>query len=148
MSPLHIRIPKSYYYWWLQWTFTRPLKQILLQPSPCAVLSRYDHHRLICLDALPRRNSTLRRCGLVGGTLCLWEQALRSLTNSCESQNGTQSLSFRSRYRTLSSSTSCLPACCHGPHHDNNGLTLWSRNPDPIKCFPLWSWCFFTAIKP
>jgi hypothetical protein len=44
----------------------------------CDNLNRFGYHRFMCLNAWPMRSGTIRRCGLVGGSVSLWRQALRS----------------------------------------------------------------------
>jgi len=41
-------------------------------------LNRFGLHKLVCLNALLIESDTLRRCGLVGGSVSLWVWALRS----------------------------------------------------------------------
>ena len=41
----------------------------------CGGLNRYDPHRLMCLNAWPVESDTIRRCGLVGGSVSLWRQS-------------------------------------------------------------------------
>jgi hypothetical protein len=41
-------------------------------------LNRNGSHSLMCLNAWPIRSGTVRRCGLVGGSVSLWGQASRS----------------------------------------------------------------------
>ena len=44
----------------------------------CGGLNRNDPHKLMYSNAWPTGNGTMRRCGLVGGSVSLWRWALRS----------------------------------------------------------------------
>ena len=44
----------------------------------CGGLNRYDPHRLMCLNAWPVGSDTIRRCGLVGGSVSLWRQSFKT----------------------------------------------------------------------
>jgi hypothetical protein len=63
-------------------------------------------HRLMCLNAWPIGSGTIRRYGLVGGSVSLWGRALRSNMPKPTDED----VEF--------------PAHCHASHHDDNGLNL------------------------
>ena len=44
----------------------------------CGGLNRFGLHRLMCLNAWPKGNGTIRRCGLVGESVSLWGWVLTS----------------------------------------------------------------------
>ena len=117
----------------------------------------------ICLGS-----GAIRRCGLVGVGVALLEEVTycggelsgsydeggsaqykRELPPSCLQM--TLLAVFKSKSRTLGSS-STRSACmmpCFPPWW--NELNLWNCNPGPLKCLPLyelpWSWCLLTTIK-
>jgi hypothetical protein len=81
------------------------------------------------LNMLGPGNGTIRRCGIVGVGVALLEGLYH-----CGGELGDpppnrleESLllsAFGSRYRTLSSSTPCLPACCQASCYEDNELKL------------------------
>lgn len=87
-------------------------------------LNRNGSQRPMSLNAWPKRNATIRICGLVGGDVSLSEQALRSTMLKLHSQWGTQSLpaTCRPRCRILNSSSTMSVGTLPCSHHDNNGL--------------------------
>ena len=51
---------------------------IVLKPFGfCGGLNRYGPHRLMCANAWPIGSGSIRRCGLVEGSMLLWVWALR-----------------------------------------------------------------------
>ena len=40
--------------------------------NQCGGLNMYDPHRIMCLNAWSIGSGTIRRCGLVGGSVSLW----------------------------------------------------------------------------
>ena len=84
--------------------------------------------------AWPIGSGTVRRCGLVGGSVSLWGQASRSpVLKLCPKKNQASWLPVEDSYLLLSLDqvgqlsaplAPCLPGCCHVSHHDYNGLNL------------------------
>jgi hypothetical protein len=83
-------------------------------------------------------HSTIKRCGLLAGSLSLWG-GLQGLLCSSYAQCGSQSLLLpddQDAELSAPFTASCLPACCHASCHDNHGLNLSKCKPALIKCFP------------
>ena len=72
-------------------------------------LNRYGPHRLVCLNVWPLESGTIRRCGLVKGSMSLWRWGLRSLICPSHAQWHSLLAALGSRCRTLSIS-STVPA--------------------------------------
>jgi hypothetical protein len=79
----------------------------------CSGLNKNDHpppHILMYLNACPIGSGTIRRCGLVEGSVSLWRWTLRSQMLKPRLSD-TQHTTFRSRYRAFSSFSSPMSAC-------------------------------------
>jgi hypothetical protein len=114
-------------------------------------LNRHGSHRLMC----PWRVSLLGDVALLE-EVCHCEGGLWGLIHRlkpCPVLRRCPLLALDKDVWLLASGPApCLLACCHVPHHDDNGLSLWHCKPAHIKCFPLaellWSTFLVTAIKP
>lgn len=100
-------------------------------------LNRNVPHRLMCLNTWPKGNGTVRICGLVGGSMSLYERALRSPMLNLHNQWGTQSLlaTCISRCRILKSSSTMSAGTLPCSHHNNNGLNFWTVCQSQINVF-------------
>ena len=89
-------------------------------------LNTYGPHRLTCLNARPIGSGTIRRCGLVGGSVSLWGRALRYPMLKLHPEWNSFLLMPADQDVELSapSPAPCLPAHCHASCHDDNGLNL------------------------
>jgi hypothetical protein len=75
---------------------------------------------------------TIKKYGLVGGSVSLWGWALRSLCSGSAQYGGTWLLeeesslldAFDQDVELSAPLLPCLPECCHACHHDENGLNL------------------------
>jgi hypothetical protein len=97
----------------------------------------------------------LRWVRLVEGSMSLWRQGFQARTLRLRPvQKAILLLAalVSGCSRTFGISNACLPAHCHAPRHDDNGLDFWNGKPTPVKCLLLyelpWSWCVSTVIKP
>jgi hypothetical protein len=80
----------------------------------------------VCLNAYPIGSGTIRKCGLVGGSMSLWGRALRSDTqatpsvvNSLFLMPSDEDVEFSAPSPALS-----LPPCHHVSCHNDDGLNL------------------------
>jgi hypothetical protein len=86
----------------------------------CGGLNKNVPHRLMCLNAWPIGSGTIRRCGLVGGSVSLYGVGLKaSYVQALPSVVHSLLLLLVDRDVELSASSPapCLPACCHASHH-------------------------------
>lgn len=70
----------------------------------------------------PEGSGTIRRYSLVGGSVSLWGQALRSLFFKLHYDSHLTSCCLQDV--AVSAPAPCLPVCYHAPHHDEKGLNL------------------------
>jgi hypothetical protein len=98
------------------------------------------------LNAWPTR-STIRRCGLVTGSVPQWGWALRSYAQALPSMEdrlllaacripSPSVLPMDQDVKLSAPPAPCLPTCYYGPYLDDNGLNLWNCKPAPIKFCP------------
>jgi hypothetical protein len=79
-------------------------------------------------------SGTIRRCGLVGGSMSLWGWGFWGYICSSSAQCGRQSFCCLQIKMQNSPAPPApgLPEPCHASHHDDNGLNLWNCKPAPI----------------
>jgi len=81
----------------------------------------------MCLNAWPTGNGTIRRHGLVGGSVSLWGWALSSsMLKLCSAWGFSLVLAAEDQDVELlaPSPAPCQPGCFYDSCHDDNGLNL------------------------
>ena len=88
----------------------------------------------VCLNIWPTGIGTIRRCGLVGGSVSLWGVGFEvSYVQAILNVAHTLLLLTLDENGELSapSPATCQPACCHASHHDDNELNTQNCKPAP-----------------